>query len=254
MDNNSIHGDKAHRDQHWDGEYFGPDGAIAKSRDGVRSAKWELEQPAKVGLEKDAAALAVQVLRAEMRLMSTVFSAIGHCAAKVKGSAKILDLRSCFTYGWRGFTLFLDLLSMVEDIDGKHELLEPGERDVLIATLSVTRRLSFIYMDFWHGRRAAELIRYQVRLLPSDHTSSLFAKARGVSLTSYFGESERDDYLSDVEYAVNAHAPDGAYPTLQWKDVARLSRMIGNTRRQQDAAKMDGSADARLKAGIPANS
>lgn len=252
MQKNSIHPDERHRNQHWDGEYFGPDGAIAKAHDDVRHIKWTLVQPAKVGLDKDHQGLMTQVLHAEMRLMSTVFSALGHCASRVKSAVKALDLKSCLVYGTRGVALFHNLLTMVGDIEQRHEELGPGERDVLIATLTVTRRLSLVYMDLWHGKRAAELIRYQIRSLPSDYASLLFAKARALSLKKYFNESERDDFLEHVQHALKDNSPEGIFPTLSWSDVARLARLVGDTERQKYAAAKDGSVDARLKAGLPA--
>ena len=209
---------EGHGAQHWAGDYFGPQGAIARSGSLV------------------------------MQRMSTLYSAIGHCAAQVaarKWNNKIW-------YAFMASKLLFELEGLATDVTndkGAKQSLGPGERDVLIATLLLTPYVSWIFLNFWHRKEAKELIKYQIASFSFDHVSVLFAKARASRLWFSFGEMQ-NSWLEDVHLAIKLYAPDGNSPKLAWTDVARLARLIGDKERQKYAAMQSGLADVKLKAGL----
>lgn len=242
MESNTIHGDKAHRDQHWAGQYFGAGGALDVARQACSLKERLVDVPQPFVHDED------DLLRAQMRLMSTVFSALGHCVAKLR--VRSGGIKSIVWHLYQCLRLVFELEDIVAKTVMSSKKMEPGERDVLIAALSVSALISWVHLVFWYRREAAELVKMQVKGLPFDHVSSLFAKGRGCHMKRHFSESERDDFLEHVQFAIVHYAPDGKDPKLSWSDVARLARFVGNTKRQQYAARMDGSPDAKLKAGV----
>lgn len=243
----------AHRNQHYDGDYFGPNGALAKSREALSMAMRRRQQEplAVPKLRRD-------ILSARVALMSTMASVIGHSAAQAKAGLRARSPKQFCWHVWQLVWLTLELSHMVAELASDNTevaKLDSGERDVVITSLIKMAPIGMLQLEWWYRRAAAKLIRYQVDKLPQVHGASLFAKGRAVEghLSGYFSAEELDDFREDVEYALTAHAPDGRSPLFSWEEVARLARMVGDTDRQQYAATMDGRADALLKAGLPTN-
>ncbi len=246
MQQNSIHEEAGHRDQHWVGGYFGSGGALEVARtDYQEKADAVLGDIDATWVERQDA-----LLRATMRRMSTVYSAIGHCASQVA----LRRLNNKLWYAWQAFLLLFKLEDMLSQVLGRGDYeqpLAPGERDVLIAALLLPSPVAWFHFNFWYRGEAVELIRYQMKHLPPTHVSYLYAMARGYRVGSgHFSEGERELFFDVVHHAIYAYAPDGSNPQLAWSDVARLARLIGHKDRQRQAAGLDGSRDAKLKAGV----
>jgi hypothetical protein len=247
---NSIHEDATHRSQIIDGDYFGPDGAIATARKQVKAAQQKCEEPMKIGYEKNTKALLREVLGLKIMLLSTLFSALSHAAAQVKAKR----WNNKFWYAYQAFLLLRNIEDLVQEVVESESDMTPGERDVLIAGLQVSYLVGCAHFNFWYRREAARLIRYQVRHLPTYHASSLFAKARALSMKGHFSHSQRSEWASQIDEAIYCQAPetdmaDLEFP-LSWMDIARLARFVGDADRQHHAAMMSASKDVQLKAGI----
>jgi hypothetical protein len=237
MNGETIHGSETHRAQHWAGEYFGEDGALSVARK-------NLEFVSSLSTDKVSSPRA-----ATIQLVSTVFSALSHCVSQLKKIKKWKQERP-FWYLWQAISLLFELAELAEEADKfKAEDMEPGERDVLIAALKASSVVSWLFFDVWYRKRAAELIRMQLKVLPENHPSRLFAQARGCDMSWHFSRAVREDFYENVFCSIDLLSPDYKGGTLSWSEVARLAGMIDQTERQQYAAKMDGSKDALLKSG-----
>lgn len=235
---NSIH-EQAHADQHWAGDYFGPTGALEVARRQYEAA-YE-----KVRIDSSNLVYMAWML-ATMRLMSTVFSAIGHCLSQ----AKRPTLNNKFWYVIMAAELNGELHAAVRKALPFAGKIDAGQRDVLIASLLLLR---FTNPTRGYAKLAAELINTTLDDKDAPRVSKLFAMARGSRLSHHFSKVDRDDFRWKVYGAIYSEAPDSAEntgPTVKWEDVARLARMIGDKECQRYAAKMSGSVDAKLKAGV----
>jgi hypothetical protein len=237
MNGGTIHDSETHRAQHWAGEYFGKDGALAIARENLQFLRNSPVDQVKVRRA------------ATMQLVSTTFSALSHCLSQLKKIKKLKQERP-FWYLWQAITLFFELTSLTEEANQfEADYMEPGERDVLIAALKVSSVISWLFLDVWYRKRAAELICVQLKVLPENHPSRLFAQARGYDMVRYFSGIVREDFRGAVYFAIFNQSPDNEKSILSWSEVARLARLIGETERQRYASQMDGSFDALLKAG-----
>ncbi len=248
MQLNSIHEEANHRDQHWAGDYFGPGGAL----DSARKKYEEKMAAASSAFDATWAERQSDLLRVTMQLMSTVYSAIGHCASQVAARR----INNKLWYMWQALLLLFKLDELVSQVvmnEDRKKSLAPGERDVLIASLLLLPGpILWFLFSYLYRKEAVELLRHQINNPFRSEVSLLFAMARAYRVKgSHFTEGEREFFYDTVHVAIYLYAPDGdGEPKLNWSDVARLARMIHHKDRQRQAAEQDGSEDARLKAGV----
>lgn len=223
-----------HSAQHWAGDYFGESGALARSRQILSDIR-------KMKPASELSSLKIEMeFKAVMQMMSTIFGAIGHCAARIVER----KWNNKFLYAAQAVALSNELYGLVTFLETNkpiHSNLEPGERDVLIACLIFCSKFSWVYPRFGLGKIAKELILFQVKTLPENHVSSLFAKARGAREGIFFhlfSKSVRKAFKREVMRAAFNRAPGLDGSILSWEDVARLSKLIGDERRQRFAVSM----------------
>ena len=224
-----------HGAQHWVGDYFGESGALTRSRQTLSDIRKMRPMIWLSSLE-----IEEMEFKAVMQMMSTIFGAICHCVARIVER----KWNNKFLYAAQAVALSNELYGLVTFLETNkriHSNLEPGERDVLIACLIFCSKFSWVYPRFGLGKIAKELILVQVKTLPENHVSSLFAKARGAREGIFFhlfSKSVRKAFKREVVRAAFKRAPGFDGSTLSWEDVARLSKLIGDERRQRFAVSM----------------
>jgi hypothetical protein len=205
----------------WNGEYFGENGVLARHR--------ELAYGGDIHMQ--------------MQLMSTLCSAISHCAAQVKHFR--------FQYLLYIWSLFWELSDLVADVSKDEDAaygLNFGERDVLVTAINFTW---LVNLNSNHRHLAGELVANTIEQKDVPKNTRIFAMAR--ASTMWIFSSLRKQYLIEVSRAIYLSGPDAVDEkdrVLSWTEIARLARFVGAKERRRHAAEQSGKEDAKLKAGI----
>jgi hypothetical protein len=206
----------------WNGEYFGKDGVLECHRELAESGD----------------------IHMQMQLMSTICSAISHCAAQVKHFR--------FQYLHYIWSLFWELSDLVADVTKDEDAaygLNFGERDVLVTAINFTW---FANLNSNHRHFAGDLVANTIEQKDAPKNTRIFAMARASKMW-VFSSKQRKQYLIEVSRAIYLCGPDVVdknHQVLSWTEIARLARFVGAKERRRHAAEQSGKEDAKLKAGI----
>lgn len=232
----SVHeGNKGLQDKHWQGQYFGPAGAVIDS-------KRAYEHAYGVYAIYGTSACKQEYLQALMAYLSTLYSAINHALRQI-AKFKLL-------YVSHFLDVYDELRIVFREVMKRREELDAGQKEVLMAVLLVMR----IVYPFSGYRVLAITIGENIL---GDYWESVGKPSGAIAFSTYMLVKARlsrisryrlaDSYRCQVKDAIGMET---VQRELGWKTINRLARLIGDEEMVKHSAKMDGSPDIKLKSRV----
>ncbi len=228
----NIHAQK-HSNQHYEGNYFGPRGAVAGARGAFLSAQSNFQLADISRTSEHYTIRASHVYVYLIALISTLYSALMPAIKSFRflTAFKLLkELRKMLT------------LLRVEYGYGNHY---PMELEVTLVALTK----AWILPPSWVRRDALLIGRLIIAHNDVTPATKLLTMAR-LSSRKEISKILRDEYRTEVVTAVTIACTSATHQNLHWETIARLASMVNLPAFMSYAAYMDGRPDVVQKYGF----